>query len=51
MRLGETELPRQTSVLDASLSRSASITIMTGNEDVVRLYLSDAVRDDTDSHL
>ena len=50
MRPGETKLPRQTSILDASPLRSASIAIMTGNEDVVRLHLSDAVRDDTDSH-
>ena len=46
----ETKLPRQTSVLDASPPRSASTTIATGNEDVVRLRLSEAVRDDADSH-
>ena len=46
----ETKLPRQTSVLDASPPRSASTTIATGNEDVVRLHLSEAVRDDADSH-
>ena len=50
MRPGETKLPRQTSVLDSSPPRSASTTIATGNEDVVRLHLSEAVRDDADSH-
>ena len=50
MRLSETKLPRRTSILDASPSRSATFTITTGSEDMIRLHLSDAARDDTDSH-
>jgi len=41
MGLGKAQLPGKTCIFDASPSRSASTTIVTGNENVVSLCLGD----------
>ncbi|KAI3478074.1 hypothetical protein L1887_60005 [Cichorium endivia] len=51
MGLCETELPRQTGVLDAGPSRGTGTTVVTGDEDVVGLSLGDTGGDDADADL
>ncbi|KAI6759055.1 hypothetical protein HG531_013816 [Fusarium graminearum] len=51
MSLSQTQLPRKTSILDASPSRSTGTTIVTRDQDVVGLRLGDTRGDDTDTNL
>ena len=51
MSLSQTQLPRKTSVLDTGPSRSTSTTIVTRDQDVIGLSLSDTRGDDTDTNL
>lgn len=47
--LSETELPRKTSVLDSGPSRSSSSSVVSRDEDVIRLRLRHSRSDDSDS--
>jgi hypothetical protein len=49
--LSQTQLPRETSVLDTSPSRGTSTTIVTRDQDVIGLGLGDTRGDDTDTDL
>jgi hypothetical protein len=51
VRLGKTKLPRKTSVLDACPARGTGTTVVARDEDVVRLCLRHAGRNDTDADL
>ena len=49
MRFGKTKLPRDARVLDRGLRRSAGATIVTGDEDDIRVGLGDAGGDGADA--
>ena len=49
--LGETKLPRKTSVLDASPAGRTSTSVVTGNQNMVRLSLGHSTCDDPDADL
>ncbi len=51
MRLGKTQLPRQPSVRDRSLRRSAGATVMAADEHHICMRLRDARSDGADTHL
>lgn len=50
MRLGESQLPRQTSVLDAGPPRCTSTAIVTADENVVCLGFGDTGSDDANTN-
>jgi hypothetical protein len=49
--LRQTELPRETAVLDRGPARSASATVVTGDQNVISQTLGDTRRNNTDAHL
>jgi hypothetical protein len=51
MSLGETQLPRKTGILDTSPARGTSTAVVTGDENVVSLGLSDTRGDNTNADL